>query len=418
MLSIYIHYPYCLSKCPYCDFNSHVRSDIDYHEMFESYSHEIDFFSENIIEKNVKTIFFGGGTPSLMPISLVEKILAKIAEKFTILKNCEISLEANPTSVEAQKFADLKKIGVNRLSLGIQALNADDLKFLGREHSVNEAENAIKLAQKYFENFSFDLIYARPNQTIKSWQEELDKALSFNTPHLSLYQLTIEKGTKFFSQFQRKEFIMPDENLSAQFYETTNETMIGKGFRHYEISNYSLKNFESLHNLAYWHSDDYIGIGAGAHSRAYFKNKKLRQAVQMIAEPKAWIDQNQKQKNGIQKIEDIDESALIEEIIMMGLRLEEGISEAVFKKHLNKNFSQIFDFKKLNFLIENGFLKMGLGGFSSERIGLKNLDSGDLGSDGMGLSSNGSPSANLFIPQAKRILTNSIIEKVCLSCLD
>ena len=211
---------------------------------------------------------------------------------------------------------------------------------------------------------------------------------------------------------------MPNENLSAQFYETTNETMIGKGFRHYEISNYSLKNFESLHNLAYWHSADYIGIGAGAHSRVYFKNKKLRQAVQMIAEPKAWIDQNQKQKNGIQKIEDINENALIEEIIMMGLRLEEGISETIFKKHLNKNFSQIFDFKKLNFLIENGFLEMGLEGFSSERIGLKNLNSGGLGSDGLGLSSNDSPSPNLFIPQAKRILTNSIIEKVCLCCLD
>ena len=388
MLSIYIHYPFCLSKCPYCDFNSHVRSDINYQAMLESYCHEIDFFSENIVEKNVKTIFFGGGTPSLMPISLVEKILAKIAEKFTILENCEITLEANPTSVEAQKFADLKKIGVKRLSLGIQALNSEDLKFLGREHSVNEAENAIQLAQKYFTNFSFDLIYARPNQTLKSWQEELAKALSFNPPHLSLYQLTIEKGTKFYSQFQRKEFIMPDENLSAQFYEMTNETMIKAGFGHYEISNYALKNFESLHNLAYWHSDDYIGIGAGAHSRAYFKNQKLRQAVQMIAEPNAWIEQNKKQQNGIQKIEDVTELNLIEEIIMMGLRLENGISETVFKKHLNKNFSQIFDFKKLNFLIENGFLKMDL------------------------------TSANLFIPQEKRILTNSIIEKVCLSCVD
>jgi oxygen-independent coproporphyrinogen-3 oxidase len=356
--------------------------------MLESYCHEIDFFSENIVEKNVKTIFFGGGTPSLMPISLVEKILAKIAEKFTILENCEITLEANPTSVEAQKFADLKKIGVKRLSLGIQALNPDDLKFLGREHSVNEAENAIQLAQKYFTNFSFDLIYARPNQTLKSWRKELAKALSFNPPHLSLYQLTIEKGTKFYSQFQRKELIMPDENLSAQFYETTNEIMINKGFGHYEISNYALKNFESLHNLAYWHSDDYIGIGAGAHSRAYFKNQRLRQAVQMIAEPNAWIEQNKKQQNGIQKIEDVAELNLIEEIIMMGLRLENGISETVFKKHLNKNFSQIFDSKKLNFLIENGFLKMDL------------------------------TSANLFIPQEKRILTNSIIEKVCLSCVD
>ena len=406
MLSIYIHYPFCLSKCPYCDFNSHVRSDINYQEMLESYCHEIDFFSENIVEKNVKTIFFGGGTPSLMPISLVEKILAKIAEKFTILKNCEISLEANPTSVEAQKFADLKKIGVNRLSLGIQALNDIDLKFLGREHSVNEAENAIKLAQKYFENFSFDLIYARPKQTLKSWQEELDKALSFNTPHLSLYQLTIEKGTKFYSQFQRKEFIMPDENLSAQFYETTNETMINKGFHHYEISNYALKNFESLHNLAYWQSDDYIGIGAGAHSRVYFKNQKLRQAVQMIAEPNAWIEQNKKQQNGIQKIEDVAELNLIEEIIMMGLRLENGISETVFKKHLNKNFLQIFDFKKLNFLIENGFLEIACDesnadGFLSDKSPFVNL-----------------PSKRLFIPQEKRILTNSIIEKVCLSCVD
>ena len=386
MLSIYIHYPYCLSKCPYCDFNSHVRSEINFSAMLESYESEITFFSEKIVEKNVKTIFFGGGTPSLMPVSLVEKILAKISEKFKISSNCEITLEANPTSSEAQKFVDLKKIGVKRLSLGIQALDSDDLKFLGREHSVKEAENAIHLAQKYFDNFSFDLIYARPKQTLKSWQDELAKALSFKSPHLSLYQLTIEKGTKFYSQFQRQEFVMPDENLSAQFYETTNQTMIEAGFQHYEISNYALKNFESRHNLAYWNSKDYIGIGAGAHSRVYFKNQKYRQAIQMIAEPNAWIEHNKKQQNGIQKIEDVNELNLIEEIIMMGLRLENGVSEAVFKKHLNKNFQQIFDFKKLNFLINNGFLKIA--------------------------------SDHLFIPHSKRILTNSIIEKACLSLID
>jgi len=211
--AIYIHYLFCKSKCPYCDFNSHVTNkNIDYNRFLKAYEQELDFFANNIENKVVTSIFFGGGTPSLMPISLVAEILNKISQLWKIADGCEITLEANPTSAERQKFQDLKKIGINRLSLGIQALNNDDLRFLGREHSSQEAIKTIEFTKKIFDNFSFDLIYARSKQTLKQWEEELNKALKFQSHHLSLYQLTIEKGTRFYSDFQQKKFDLPNEN--------------------------------------------------------------------------------------------------------------------------------------------------------------------------------------------------------------
>ena len=202
-LSIYIHYPFCKSKCPYCDFNSHVEKQINDKRFENAYLREIEYFAQELKNREIKTIFFGGGTPSLMPVNLVEKILEKISSLSVIDKNCEITLEANPTSFEATKFKDFKHAGVNRLSIGIQALNDVDLKFLGREHSAYEAINTIKTASKIFENYSFDLIYTRPNQKLSDWKQELEQAISLSPNHLSLYQLTIEKGTKFYGLYQR-----------------------------------------------------------------------------------------------------------------------------------------------------------------------------------------------------------------------
>jgi oxygen-independent coproporphyrinogen-3 oxidase len=321
-----------------------------------AYQHEIDFFAARVGQRKVKTIFFGGGTPSLMPIFLVEEILKKISSRFNIDENCEITLEANPTSFEAEKFKDLKKIGINRLSLGIQALNDQDLQFLKRNHSAKESIETIEKTAKIFDNFSFDLIYARPNQTLKNWQNELEKAISFNTKHLSLYQLTIEKGTQFFSQYQKKEFILPDENLSADFYQLTNQITAEKGFINYEISNYGKKNFFSRHNLRYWQSEDYIGIGAGAHSRVYFTDEKNKSAIQMISSPDSWMKKAISQNAGIQKIEKIDKMQLLEEIILMGLRLEEGIDNEVFLANFNKNLLDIFDEKKLKEMQKNSLI--------------------------------------------------------------
>jgi oxygen-independent coproporphyrinogen-3 oxidase len=329
-LSVYIHYPFCKSKCPYCDFNSHVREGIEHEKFLHAYEKELEFFAKKIGQREVKTIFFGGGTPSLMPIFLVEGILKKISELWTVKADCEISLEANPTSFEASKFKDLRDIGINRLSIGIQALNDEDLKFLGREHSSKEAIKTIETAAKIFENFSFDLIYARPKQTIKSWSDELKLAISFGAKHLSLYQLTIEKGTKFFSEFRQKKFEMPEENLAAEFYEITNEITSGAGLELYEISNYSRKNYECRHNLVYWRGGDYLGIGAGAHSRIYFEGEEKRSAIMMVHEPLGWLKKIEEFGAGIQKLEKISNEELREELILMGMRLSEGMSKEFF----------------------------------------------------------------------------------------
>ena len=385
-LSIYIHYPFCKSKCPYCDFNSHVRESVDYENFLKAYERELEFFASKLSTRKVNTIFFGGGTPSLMPIFLVEGILKKISELFEVDQDCEISLEANPTSSESSKFKALRDIGVNRLSMGIQALNDEDLKFLGREHSAKEAMETIEIAAKIFDNFSFDLIYARPKQTLEAWKDELKRAISFGTKHLSLYQLTIEKGTKFFSQFARKEFLMPDENLSAEFYEMTNQITSDVGFALYEISNYAKKNYECKHNMVYWQGGDYLGIGAGAHSRIYLDGEVNRSAIIMLHEPMAWLKKAQEEGAAIQKIEKISAKELIEELTLMGLRLPAGIDDKIFQTHFKKNISEIFDLKKLQSLAKQGLINI-----TDESIN---------------------------IPESKRLLTNSIIEKVCQSIYD
>jgi oxygen-independent coproporphyrinogen-3 oxidase len=265
--------------------------------------------------------------------------------------------------------------------MGIQALNDADLKFLGREHSSQEAIAAIELAAKNFDNFSFDLIYARPKQSLEAWEIELKRAINFGTKHLSLYQLTIEKGTKFFSQFSRQEFVMPDENMAADFYEMTNQIISDAGFELYEISNYAKKNFQCRHNLVYWQGGDYLGIGAGAHSRVYFNEETKRSALIMLHEPLAWLKKTEEFGAGIQKIEKISESELLEELILMALRLPSGISNQTFQTHFGKNINQIFDLKKLQTLAKQGLIEI----------------TDDV----------------IKIPNQARLLTNSIIGKVC-----
>jgi len=376
-----------------------VREGINHESFLRAYEKELEFFAQKTGSRKIKTIFFGGGTPSLMPIFLVDGILKKISALWNLDENCEISLEANPTSSEANKFKDLRAIGINRLSMGIQALNDDDLKFLGREHSSKEAISAIEMAQKSFENFSFDLIYARPKQRLEDWSDELKRAINFGTKHLSLYQLTIEKGTKFFSLYQQKKFELPEENLASDFYELTNQITSDAGFGLYEISNYAIypssltrsvedprmtsvvKDYRCKHNLVYWQGGDYLGIGAGAHSRIYLNDDEKRQAITMLHEPTAWLKKVEEQGAGIQKIEKISADELLEELILMGLRLESGIEEEKFRAHFLKNFSDIFDFQKLQKLEAQGLLNV-------EKNRIK-------------------------IPHSQRILTDAIIKKVC-----
>jgi oxygen-independent coproporphyrinogen-3 oxidase len=335
-----------------------LEKKIDEEEFLQAYLSELDYFAARVKKRQVKTVFFGGGTPSLMPTYFVERILDKISKIWHLEKNAEITLEANPTSFEALKFKDFKKAGINRLSIGIQSLNDADLKFLGRQHSASEAISTIKQAGEIFENYSFDLIYGRPNQTLNSWKEELNQALSLGTKHLSLYQLTIEKGTPFYRQYLDGKFKLPDDDLAADLYEATDEICGENGLELYEISNYAKKGWQSRHNLVYWQGGDYLGIGAGAHSRIYFDGDELRSALNMFCEPKFWMKSALGQKTAIQKLEKISKEELLEEIILMGLRLKDGIVNEVFVKHFGKNIDQIFDSKKLQDLIKNNLLEV------------------------------------------------------------
>jgi len=365
-ISIYVHYPFCLAKCPYCDFNSHVQKDVDDQSFLRAYEKELDFFKDKIGKKTVKTVFFGGGTPSLMPIFLVEGILKKISEVFEMEKDVEISLEANPTSFESKKFKDLRRAGVNRLSLGIQALNDEDLKFLGREHSAQEAMLAIDEARGIFDNFSFDLIYARPKQNLKEWEIELKRAIGFGTSHLSLYQLSIEKGTAFYSSFNKGEFKMPENDLAADFYELTDQITKENGFFDYEISNYAKKGKECRHNLAYWQGDDYVGIGAGAHGRVYFEGDNNRKTTMMTHQPQNWLDLVEEKGVGIQKQENLSKEDILEELVLTCLRTQEGLTLDILRKHFEvKNFGELFDLGGLEKLrgqgmidLEEGFLRV------------------------------------------------------------
>lgn len=325
-------------------------------QFLQGYLNELQYFVPQLKNRQVKTIFFGGGTPSLMPTYFVEKILEEISKIWMVDKNCEVTLEANPTSFEATKFRDFKTAGINRLSMGIQALNDADLKFLGRQHSASEAISTIQTAGQIFDNYSFDLIYSRPNQTLNGWKKELQTAIALSANHLSLYQLTIEKGTKFYGQYLNKEFILPDENLAADLYEMTNKITSDNDLELYEISNYSKAGFECKHNLAYWQSDDYLGIGAGAHSRVYLNDEKQRSAITMLHQPSAWVNAAIEKGVAIQKIEKVSQQELLEELILMGLRLKNGIDNQVFYKHFSKNISEIFELEKLQNLIKNNLI--------------------------------------------------------------
>jgi putative oxygen-independent coproporphyrinogen III oxidase len=353
-LSIYIHWPFCKKKCPYCDFNSHVRNKIDSVKWLQSYLSEIDYFKDLISDRKITSIFFGGGTPSLMPPYIVEKIIDKLYS-ISKLNNVEISLEANPTSSENQKFKDFKAAGINRLSIGIQSLNQNDLEFLGREHSVSEAIETITIASSVFDNYSLDLIYSRPKQTAQEWVQELTKILEYSKDHISLYQLTIEKGTDFYSQYQKGKFIMPDQELSADIYEITNEILANNGLMRYEISNYAKAKKECKHNINYWKYNEYLGIGPGAHSRIKLNHNDVS-AIMMIHNPEKWQDHVQKKQNGIQYKKTLSITEIATEYILMGLRLEKGIKFNDFKTKFVYDLNDFINQEKLDLYMKNKLL--------------------------------------------------------------
>ncbi len=350
-IAIYIHWPFCKSKCPYCDFNSHVREHIDQLKWNQAYLAEITKHQQFLQGKKIVSIFFGGGTPSLMPSFIVQNIIEKLSSLASIDKHTEITLEANPTSVEATKFKAFANAGINRVSLGIQSLNPEDLKFLGREHSANEAIAAIEIAKENFARYSFDLIYALPKQTLKAWQTELTQALKLAGNHLSLYQLTIEKGTPFYSLYQNKKFQIPSEELARDFYSLTQDIMTDAGLTAYEISNHAKAGEECRHNLVYWQYNDFLGIGPGAHSRIN------NQAIHSIYHPENWLNAALNNEKTEQSAIDLNLTERIYEILLMGLRLTKGINQQEFINKTGYNFSQCLNQDKLNWLLENNFLQ-------------------------------------------------------------
>ncbi len=372
-LAIYVHYPFCKSKCPYCDFNSHLVPEIT-PNLKQAYQQELAYYFSLTGKRKVSSIFFGGGTPSLMADELLEDILANIHKLYEVREDAEITLEANPTSYTATKLKSFKSIGIKRLSLGIQALNDTDLKFLGREHNAIEALNTIKSAAEIFENFSFDLIYARPQQTVKKWRDELSKALDLGTKHLSLYQLTIEKGTPFYSKFKQGEFTLPSEAVQEELYDVTNDLAANYGLARYEVSNYAKPGFESQHNLHYWHYRDYIGIGAGAHSRFRKKSEQLKSQLMNYHLPEKWQKLIAEQGRAVQTDQLLSKEQMMEEQLMMNLRTIYGINLQRFKADFNEDFTELFA-DKLAELQRNNLIKINKGHIVATWQGFKLLNS-------------------------------------------
>lgn len=345
-ISIYIHYPFCKSKCPYCDFNSYCNLNIEEEELIKAYLNEIEYYKDIIKDKIIDTIYFGGGTPSLMSEKLLSNIMNKINSLYKINKNCEISLESNPNSINYEKLKSFKDIGINRLSIGVQSLIDEDLKFLGRIHNKNEAIEAINNAQKIFnDRYSIDLIYGRPNQNLKEWKDELNKAIQLSPFHISLYQLIIEKGTPFY----RNKVQTPNEDIATKLYEETNNILEKNNIFQYEISNYAKNGYECKHNLVYWNNGEWIGIGAGAHGRININQK--RYSIQNLKKPLNWLDKTLKNKNGISIKKLLSKQEIIEEYLIMGLRIKDGIKIENLQKNIDcNNFYDILDKNNIEFL--------------------------------------------------------------------
>lgn len=318
-LALYIHWPFCVSKCPYCDFNSHVRETVDDAAWCAALLADMAYEATLTPGRELTSIFFGGGTPSLMPPSTVAALINAAERHWGFAGDIEITLEANPSSVEASRFADLAAAGVNRVSLGLQSLDDAALAFLGRAHSVAESLDALAIAQKHFARVNIDLIYARPDQTARAWEAELQQALSFGTDHLSLYQLTIEPGTRFETLVRTGHFIPADDDDAATLYDLTQQTTLAAGIPAYEISNHAKAGSESCHNLSYWRYDDYIGIGPGAHGR------RLGMATQRHKKPENFLSAVERNARGISSEDLLDAATRATESLLMGLRLAEGI---------------------------------------------------------------------------------------------
>ena len=372
-LALYIHWPFCLSKCPYCDFNSHVRERIDQTRFAAALRRELAWEAARLGRRELGSIFFGGGTPSLMDPQTVADLIADAARLFAAGPDIEITLEANPTSVEAGRLAAFRQAGVNRVSLGVQSLQADSLKMLGRQHSAPQAIAALEIARKLFPRVSFDLIYARPGQTEAAWRAELRQSLALASDHLSLYQLTIEPGTAFEALHRRGAIVLPDDDTGAALYDATAEEAARFGLLPYEVSNYAAAGQESRHNLTYWRYGDYAGIGPGAHGRVSLDGS-LR-ATRRHRAPEFWAELVERSGHGSTGEAVVAAAERAREMLLMGLRLTEGIDAARFAARTGVALADAIDADILVRAIDAGYLTQADGRLQATPEGRKRLDS-------------------------------------------
>lgn len=346
---VYVHWPFCLSKCPYCDFNSHVRhGGVDEARFLRAYETEIAATAARAPDRMVSTIFFGGGTPSLMQPSSVQRILDCIAEHWSVAPDVEVTLEANPTSVEAKRFRGFRTAGVNRVSLGVQSLDDAALKELGRLHSAQEALDAVAIARSIFDRYSFDLIYARPHQSRDAWATELKRAIAEAAEHLSLYQLTIEPDTPFFGLHKAGKLPVPDEDLARDLYDLTQAICADADLPAYEVSNHARPGAECRHNLVYWRGHDYAGVGPGAHGRLTIDGRRV--ATETEKRPEAWLMRVETNGSGVTVSEKLTAGETADEYLLMGLRLAEGID----LDRYNALSGRTLDPKRISILREEG----------------------------------------------------------------
>ncbi|HET6467346.1 MAG TPA: radical SAM family heme chaperone HemW [Geminicoccaceae bacterium] len=355
--ALYVHWPFCRAKCPYCDFNSHVRAGVDHARWARALLAELDHFAALTPGRRLGSIFFGGGTPSLMAPATVAAVIDRAAVRWAMAPDIEITLEANPTSVEAERFRGFRSAGVNRVSLGVQALDDTALRTLGREHTAAEALAAVGLAAATFPRFSFDLIYARPEQAVAAWEAELHAALGHAGGHLSLYQLTLEPGTRFHALHRAGALEVPGDEVQADLYELTQAILDDAGLPAYEISNHARPGEESRHNLVYWRYGDYVGIGPGAHGRLTVDGARL--ATRTRRAPEAWLAAVESSGHAEEPRETVSRPEQVAELLMMGLRLGEGVPLARLEAVAGIPWRRAVDARALDGLVAAGHLTLG-----------------------------------------------------------
>ena len=370
---LYVHWPFCLSKCPYCDFNSHVRQSIDHKRWAKALLSELRHYADETGGKTLTSIFFGGGTPSLMSPDTVGEIIAEVGRHWALDPDLEITLEANPTSSESARFRAFAQAGVNRLSIGVQSLDDEALAFLGRQHTAQEALKAVALARAAFDRFSFDLIYARPEQNLSAWKDELTQALDLAPEHIALYQLTIEKGTAFHLAWQRGDLNNLPEDAALRLFEETRDILAKKGLPAYEISNHAQPGKACRHNLTYWRYGDYVGIGPGAHGRISRPAGKV--ATRQHRAPEAWLQSVEEQGHATRQRQALTTPERRDELVMMGLRLTEGISRDAFSREIGQDMNENLPGDRLTPLITAGFLEFDQNRLIATRTGRSVLDS-------------------------------------------